>query len=159
MKSRYFRVGSLIALAVLLVAAGTVALRRAESRRPANEPPAPKVSIGERAMMPNRAPRTIEHTGAANFGSTVLESSVPVLVDFYADWCGPCRALSPVLEEFARENPGTRIVKVNVDEAPELAARYGIDSIPSLLLFKHGRVAGEHVGLATKARLQALVMR
>ncbi len=110
-------------------------------------------------MSLSRPQRTIEHANAANFGSTVLESGVPVLVDFYADWCGPCRAMAPVLEELARENPGARIVKINVDDAPELAAQYGINSIPSLLLFKHGRVAAHHVGLATKARLKNLVSR
>jgi len=159
MRSRFPRVWSLIGLAGLLAAAGTLAVYRAYSGRPASQPPASTLPSGEKTMSPFRTPRTIQHADAANFGATVLESNVPVLVDFYADWCGPCRALTPVLEELARENPGTRIVKIDVDDAPELAARYGIDSIPSLLVFKHGRVAGQHVGLASKARLQALVMR
>ncbi len=159
MKSRFLRVWSLIAWAALVAAAGTAALYRAGGPTPASQPPASTVPSGEKTMLSYRAPRTIQHTDANNFGSTVLASEAPVLVDFYADWCGPCRAMTPLLEEFARENPGTRIVKVDVDQAPELAARYGIGSIPSVLLFKHGRVAGQHVGLASKARLQALVMR
>jgi len=159
MTSRFPRAWSLIALAALLVAAGTLALYRADGRTPAGEPPASTVPFGEKTMLPFHTQRTIERADSASFGSTVLDSDVPVLVDFYADWCGPCRALTPLLEALARENPGTKIVKVDVDEAPELAARYGVNSIPSLVVFKNGRVAGQHVGLASKARLKALVVQ
>ncbi len=129
------------------------------------EPPARPVTTTtptnakERAMSTDQASRKIEHVQGDRFGQKVLRSELPVLVDFYADWCGPCRALAPVLEEIARENPEARIVQVNVDEEPELAARYGIDSIPALLLFREGRVAGQHVGLASKSSLQRLLSR
>jgi thioredoxin 1 len=115
--------------------------------------------VKEQAMSTDQASRSIEHVQADSFDQQVLRSKVPVLVDFYADWCGPCRALSPVLEELARENPDARIVKVNVDEAPEIAARYGIDSIPNLLVFRRGRVTGQQVGLASKGSLRRLLAR
>ena len=101
--------------------------------------------------------RRIEHVGADDFREKVLLSEVPVLVDFYADWCGPCKVLTPVLEEFAKETPTAKIVKVNVDESPELAAQYRIDSIPSLLVFRDNRVTGKHTGLANKSLLRRLV--
>jgi thioredoxin 1 len=106
-----------------------------------------------------QASRKIEHVHANNFNEKVLQSEVPVLVDFYADWCRPCRALTPVLEELARETPNARIVKVNVDENPELAARYRIESIPNLLIFRESRLTGQHAGLANKAFLRRLLMQ
>ncbi|MGO9112945.1 MAG: thioredoxin [Thermoguttaceae bacterium] len=99
------------------------------------------------------------HANEANFDSLVLKSDVPVLVDFYADWCGPCRSLGPVLEELASETPGARIVKVNVDDSPNLATEYGVDSIPSLRVFKSGSVTEQLVGLASKDELKAMVSR
>jgi thioredoxin 1 len=100
---------------------------------------------------------TVYHADESNFDQLVLNSDVPVLVDFYADWCGPCRMLAPVLEELAKETSDARIVKVNVDQAGQLASRYGIESIPSLKVFKDGKVVDEHVGLANKARLKSLL--
>ena len=99
----------------------------------------------------------VHHADEASFAELVLDSDVPVLVDFYADWCGPCRMLAPVLEDVARETTGARIVKVNVDHSPQLAARYGISSIPSLKVFKDGKVVDEQVGVANKARLKAML--
>ena len=99
----------------------------------------------------------IEHIDAGDFEKKVLRSEQPVLVDFYAEWCGPCKALSPVLEEFARETPNVKIVKINVDENYELAARYNIKSIPSLLVFKDSDLAARHMGLADKAGLKRLI--
>ena len=78
-------------------------------------------------MKTSQATSVIEHINESNFNEKVLRSSVPVLVDFYAEWCGPCKALAPVLEEFARETPNAKIVKVNVDENSELAGRYKIE--------------------------------
>ena len=110
-------------------------------------------------MSPVQPSSTIEHLDEGSFSEKVLNSAVPVLVDFYADWCGPCRAMAPALEELASETAGIRVVKVNVDEAPEVASRYGISAIPSLLVFKNGEVVAEHVGLASKAALKSLVRR
>jgi len=99
----------------------------------------------------------VQHANDSNFDQLVLSSDAPVLVDFYADWCGPCQMIAPALEELARENPDAKIVKVNVDHSPQLAARYGISSIPSLKAFNDGQVVGEHVGMASKAHLKALL--
>jgi thioredoxin 1 len=99
----------------------------------------------------------IQHATVANFRNLVLQAKTPVLVDFYADWCGPCQRLTPLLEELAGELPGARIVKVNVDQNPMLAAEYGVDAIPSLKVFKNGKVAEELVGLASKDRLREMI--
>ncbi|MGO8753321.1 MAG: thioredoxin [Thermoguttaceae bacterium] len=93
------------------------------------------------------------------FFTMVLKSNVPVLVDFYADWCGPCQRLAPVLEELARETPGAKIVKVNVDQSPSLASEYGVDSIPSLRVFRNGVVTNQLVGLASKSQLRSLLVQ
>jgi thioredoxin 1 len=106
---------------------------------------------------PTETQGKVHHANESNFDQLVLNSEVPVLVDFYADWCGPCRMIAPALEELARENPDARIVKVNVDHSPRLAAQYGISSIPSLKAFRGGQVVGEHVGMANKAYLEALL--
>ena len=89
-----------------------------------------------------------------NFAAEVLESPQPVLVDFWAPWCGPCRIIAPHLEELDSERDDLRVVKLNTDENPETAAKYGIMSIPTLILFKNGQVAKQIVGALPKARLQ-----
>ena len=89
-----------------------------------------------------------------NFAAEVLESAQPVLVDFWAPWCGPCRIIAPHLEELDAEREDLTVVKMNVDENPQTAAKYGIMSIPTLLLFKNGEVAKQVVGALPKARLQ-----
>lgn len=91
-----------------------------------------------------------------NFDQEVLQSPLPVLVDFWAEWCAPCRMLTPVLEELDAEYNGkAKIGKVNVDDNQSLATRYGIRSIPTLLLFKGGQVVGQIVGLRSKRELKA----
>lgn len=89
----------------------------------------------------------------ANFDKEVLESEVPVLVDFWAVWCGPCRAIAPHVDAIAEEYAGkAKVVKLNVDEAPEIAGRYGVQSIPTLLIFKGGQKVGEMVGMPPNAK-------
>ena len=89
-----------------------------------------------------------------NFQAEVIEADKPVLVDFWAPWCGPCRIIAPHLEELDNERDDLTVVKMNVDENPETAAKYGIMSIPTLILFKNGQVAKQVVGALPKARLQ-----
>ncbi|MDR1932404.1 MAG: thioredoxin [Spirochaetales bacterium] len=93
-----------------------------------------------------------------NFETEVIKSDIPVLVDFWAQWCMPCRMIAPVLEEMSTELAGRlKIGKVNVDEENDLAVQYGIESIPAIFLFSKGQVAGRQVGAAPKAVLENLV--
>lgn len=92
-----------------------------------------------------------------NFEQEVLKSEIPVLVDFWATWCGPCMALAPVIEQIAEENEGIiKVGKVDVDEARELAIKYGVVSIPTVFLFKNGEIAGKSIGLVPKEDLEAM---
>ncbi|MBO6900960.1 MAG: thioredoxin [Rhizobiaceae bacterium] len=93
-----------------------------------------------------------------SFKSDVLEAAEPVVVDFWAEWCGPCKMISPALEEIANELGGkVKVAKLNIDENPELAAQYGVRSIPTLMLFKGGEVADMKVGAAPKTALSAWI--
>ncbi len=93
-----------------------------------------------------------------NFSAEVLESDKPVLVDFWAPWCGPCRMIAPVLDELVAENADdVRIGKVNIDDSPNTAAGYGVSSIPTLLIFKDGEVLDRFVGVQPKERLQEAI--
>ena len=93
----------------------------------------------------------------ANFNEEVLQSDIPVLVDFWASWCMPCKMLSPVIEELAEEADGYKVGKVNVDEEPELARQYNVMSIPTVLVFKGGQVVKQSVGVQPKEALEDMV--
>ena len=92
-----------------------------------------------------------------NFASVVLQSDKTVLLDFWASWCGPCRMLSPIVDQVADERPDVKVGKVNVDEQPELAGQFGIMSIPALLVFKNGKLVNQAVGSRPKASVLALL--
>ena len=101
---------------------------------------------------------SIVHTSDASFDADVLKSEVPVLVDFWAEWCGPCRTLAPILDDLAQEYSGRlKIVKVNVDENNVSSASYGVRGIPTLLLFKNGQLVESKVGALPKGQLAAFI--
>ena len=94
----------------------------------------------------------------ANFESEVLKSKDPVVVDFWAEWCGPCRMIAPALEEISASlGDKVKIVKLNVDENPQTAAKYGIQSIPTLMIFKNGQMAARQIGAAPKQKLESWI--
>ncbi len=101
--------------------------------------------------------RLVHYADSKDFAEKVLHAQGPVLVDFYAEWCGPCRRVGSVLQELVQEMPAIQVVKVNVEASPELALQYRVQAIPSLKVFRGGRITGEHVGLANKEQLQALL--
>ena len=92
-----------------------------------------------------------------NFQEVVLNSDKPVLVDFWASWCGPCRMVAPVLEAIANERSDVKVCKINVDEEPELAGRYNVMSIPTLLVVKEGQVVNQAVGARPKSQILSLL--
>ncbi len=96
---------------------------------------------------------TAQHVSDAQFDSEVLNAEQPVLVDFWAEWCGPCRALGPSLDALAQENAGVKVVKVNIDESPNAPSKYGVRSIPTLILFKGGQPVAQTVGSMGKSDL------
>lgn len=92
-----------------------------------------------------------------NFEEEVLKSDKKVLIDFYADWCGPCKMLSPIVEAVASENTSIKVVKVDIDVNPALAVKYGVSSIPTLIVIENGEVKNTSVGLISKSEVEALV--
>ncbi len=94
----------------------------------------------------------------SNFESEVLKSDVPVLVDFTATWCGPCKALAPIVEKIADEFPGKiKVGKLDIDDSPNVTAKYGVRSVPTVMVFKGGQKSGQHVGLTNRDKLVSLL--
>ena len=100
---------------------------------------------------------SVLHIGKAEFDEMVIKSEKPVLVDFYATWCGPCKMIAPILEEIAKEHPEYLIVKVNVDEEPELGREFKIMSIPALFVLRDGEITNKAVGYRNKEALLDLI--
>lgn len=92
-----------------------------------------------------------------NFQSEVIESDKTVLIDFWASWCGPCRMVSPIIDEIAVERTDIKVGKVNVDEEPELAGKYGVMSIPTLFVFENGKIKNKSIGVASKDQIVAML--
>lgn len=106
------------------------------------------------------SPSSIVHTTEAAFSGDVLQSDKPVLVDFWAEWCGPCRSIAPILDDVATERQESlRVVKVNVDENPGLARQFGVRSIPTLMLFRQGQVQAQRAGALRRVELDAFLDR
>ena len=100
---------------------------------------------------------SVIHINKSNFQNEVLNSEKPVLLDFWAPWCGPCRMVSPVVDEIASERGDIKVGKVNVDVQPELAAQFGVMSIPTLVVMKNGKLANKTVGAKPKAQILAML--
>jgi thioredoxin 1 len=104
------------------------------------------------------ASKNVQSFTDVNFESDVLGSGTPVLVDFTATWCGPCKALAPIVEKLADEYEGkVRVGKLDIDDAPATAAKYGVRSVPTVMVFKNGQKVAQHVGLTNRDKLVALL--
>ena len=103
---------------------------------------------------------SVLHVNDSEFSKEILESDIPALVDFWASWCGPCLTIAPVIEEMAKEYEGKiKVAKINVEENPQTPGQYGVRGIPTLILFKNGRVFDQVVGLVSKEKLRQMLER
>lgn len=100
---------------------------------------------------------SISHADGNTFETEVLNAKGTVLVDFFATWCGPCKMLSPVLEKVAEKHPDVKVVKVDVDQASDLASQYGVMGVPTMIVFKDGQIASKAVGYKSEAGVEALI--
>jgi thioredoxin 1 len=123
---------------------------------PARPAPAESVAMSSAAA---DSGATLIHADDTSFDEAVLQAEGPVLVDFYADWCGPCQKLAPVLDRVAEDLTEGRIVKVNVDHSPEVASRYDIQSIPTLLVFVDGEVVEKTMGMQSESEIRELLQQ
>jgi len=102
----------------------------------------------------------VKHVGDGDFDQEVVNSDIPAIVDFWAPWCGPCRALGPMVEDLAAEYKGrVKVTKLNIDESPRTAEKYGVRSIPTLMLFKDGKLLDTLIGLVPKDKLEAFAKK
>lgn len=99
------------------------------------------------------------HITKENFENEVINSDMPVIMDFWAEWCGPCKILLPIIEELAGEDTGAKICKINVDEQPELAAQFKIMTIPTLVVMQNGKISNTSIGVIPKAAILDLLMK
>ncbi len=125
----------------------------------ATEPVADSAAASQASAIPESAQvfGTVLPIRGNDFEREVLESDAPVLVDFYAPWCGPCKKMAPVLDQFAVETPHVKVVKVDIEEAPRIAKKYDVKSVPTLLVFKKGEVTAEHNRLATRKKMDEMI--
>ena len=100
---------------------------------------------------------SVIHLNSENFDKEIKQYAGVALIDFYADWCGPCKMVSPVVDEIAASQSGYKICKVNVDEASDLAAAFSVMSIPTLVVMKNGEIVDTHIGLASKAKILGML--
>lgn len=100
---------------------------------------------------------SVKNLNVHNFENEILNSTSTSLVDFYADWCGPCKMVAPIIEQIANERPEINVTKVNVTESPDLATKYGVQNIPTLMVFKNGRLISKAVGYHSKSDLLAML--